>query len=153
MGLSDCWARVCHEGDQLLWHFRSHLSEADILCHEATLWSACAGLYKDIAIPVRRKAILRSEFSRYVVSSSSLKIQCWLRVERFLGTAFSLDDNLSAIVNAIKTERDDIERLRGMIDGQREFVQDSNPGTKYILTDLFHRGERNGRWHCGFESR
>ncbi|KAN0106705.1 hypothetical protein V8E51_009581 [Hyaloscypha variabilis] len=41
-------------------------------------------------------------------------------LKRFLGTAFSLDDNLSAIVTAIKTERDDIERLRGVIDGQQE---------------------------------
>jgi len=41
-------------------------------------------------------------------------------VERFLGTAFSLDEDLGGIAAGIKSERDDIERLRGMIDGQRE---------------------------------
>ncbi|KAH9203929.1 hypothetical protein DL95DRAFT_471950 [Leptodontidium sp. 2 PMI_412] len=41
-------------------------------------------------------------------------------LKRFLGTAFSLDENLSGIVSAIKSERDDIERLRGIIDGQQE---------------------------------
>ena len=70
-----------------------------------------------------------------------------------MGTAFSLDKNLSGIVSAIKSERDDIERLRGMIDGQREYTQNRNRGRQCILTGSYHRGERNGGYHCDFESR
>lgn len=43
-----------------------------------------------------------------------------VRVERLLKTVLSLDEDLGGIVTKIKTDREEIERLRGMIDGQRE---------------------------------
>jgi hypothetical protein len=62
-------------------------------------------------------------------------------VERFLGTAFSLDEDLGGIVAGIKNERDDIERLRGMIDGQREYApkKNTNQGKQEILNVILHR--------------
>jgi len=60
-------------------------------------------------------------------------------VERFLGTTFSLDEDLGGIITGIKNERDDIERLRGMIDGQREYTLKYNlrKGKKHLTLSFF----------------
>jgi hypothetical protein len=41
-------------------------------------------------------------------------------VERLLKTVLSLDEDLEGIVTKIRDDREEIERLRGMIDGQRK---------------------------------
>jgi hypothetical protein len=41
-------------------------------------------------------------------------------VERLLKTVLSLDEDLAGMVTKIKIDREEIERLRGMIDGQRK---------------------------------
>jgi hypothetical protein len=47
---------------------------------------------------------------------TSSNIAC---LEKFIKTALSLDEDLGSIATGIKDDREDIERLRGMIDGQR----------------------------------
>lgn len=43
-------------------------------------------------------------------------------IERLFKTTFSLQKDLGGIISGIKNEREDIERLRGMIDGQCELT-------------------------------
>jgi hypothetical protein len=41
-------------------------------------------------------------------------------IELFLKTALSLDEDLGSVTTGIKHEREEIERLRGMVDGQQD---------------------------------
>jgi hypothetical protein len=59
-----------------------------------------------------------------------------LCIERLLGTTFSLDDDLASIITGIKSDRDDIERLKRLVDGEREYNQNRNEEDKAYLTIL-----------------
>lgn len=78
-------------------------------------------LYFRFTLSCRSPAILREAFLPYVHACFTLEI--WLSnfAERFMQSTFSFGDGFEKIKTAVVTQRDEIERLRGMIDGQRRF--------------------------------